>query len=120
MIGKDIKRVVLFVCITFLLSANGWSQSTSRSNSDQTIISNWSRLGIDFEVKDLPQPDQSLIVMINLNEYEGLRLPDTDVEVNDLASGYTLIIYSNNKTILRKTDNPLFNNTDFPNTNKND
>lgn len=95
----------VFVCfITIILSTAGWSQniSSSRQEQPQVQLSNIDRLYLDYEVKDIANPNQDLVQQINLSLYDSYRQENTDVEVNDFPSGYTLILYSTNKTIFNK------------------
>jgi hypothetical protein len=95
----------LALVILMMLPVFCWSQSTNRQSTDAVVISNQQRLNFDFEVKNNSNPDQTLIAQIDLNSYESLRQENMDVEVNDHASGYTLIIYSKNKSFHRKSEN---------------
>ena len=88
--------------IIMMIPAFCWSQSTDRHATETTIVSNWDRLNIDFEVKDIPHPDENQVVQINLDQYESLRQENNDVEVHDTHSGYVLILYSTTKTFNKK------------------
>ncbi len=95
----------LFICIiAIVVSTTSWSQniSSSRSEQPQVQLSNIDRLYLDYEVKDIPNPNHDLVMQINLALYDTYRQENTDVEVDDFPSGYTLILYSTNKTIFNK------------------
>jgi hypothetical protein len=91
------------ICFLIFFSVTmSWSQSTSRMTAPQTGISNINRLYLDYEIKDNDHPDPALLQNINLALFEYQRLDDTDVEILDGVTDYTIILYSTNKVILNK------------------
>jgi hypothetical protein len=95
----------LALVILMMLPVFCWSQSTSRQSVEVIVPTNWERLHQDYEVKLVSNPNPDLIAQINLAQYENIREENVDIEVNDNVSGYTLIIYSKNKTFLHSSQN---------------
>lgn len=58
------------------------------------VPSNLDRYYIEYEVVGLETPSEDILADINLLQYEDLRLQHENVEVNDIATGFTLILYS--------------------------
>lgn len=54
-------------------------------------------LGVEYEIKDIPQPDSNRLLLIPYVELITHRAREVDVEVFDPASNYTVVLYSDVK-----------------------
>ena len=54
-------------------------------------------LGVEYEIKDVPQPDNNRLLLIPYVELTAHRARETDVEIFDPASNYTVVLYSDLK-----------------------
>lgn len=54
-------------------------------------------LGIEYEIKDIPQPDSNRLLLIPYVELITHRVREVDVEIFDPASNYTIVLYSDVK-----------------------
>ncbi|TSJ45855.1 hypothetical protein [Fluviicola chungangensis] len=54
-------------------------------------------LGIEYEIKDVPQPDSDRLLLIPYVELTAQRAREVDVEIFDPASNYTIVLYSDVK-----------------------
>lgn len=88
-----------------MLIFSGFSHAQSsnlpRIQTPQSI-DNYLRLNVEFEVKNNPSPDSTLIRAIPFHTYNRLRNQSEDLEIYDAASDYTIILYSDDKCKLNK------------------
>lgn len=54
-------------------------------------------LGVEYEIKDVPQPDSDRLLLIPYAELTAQRAREVDVEIFDPASNYTVVLYSDVK-----------------------
>ncbi len=54
-------------------------------------------LGVEYEIKDVPQPDSNRLLLIPYVELTAQRAREVDVEIFDPASNYTIVLYSDVK-----------------------
>ena len=54
-------------------------------------------LGVEYEIKDVPQPDNNRLLLIPYVELTVHRARENDVEIFDPASNYTIVLYSDVK-----------------------
>nr|WP_294862379.1 hypothetical protein [uncultured Fluviicola sp.] len=54
-------------------------------------------LGVEYEIKDVSQPDNNRLLLIPYVELTAHRARETDVEIFDPASNYTIVLYSDVK-----------------------
>jgi hypothetical protein len=54
-------------------------------------------LGVEYEIKDVPQPDNNRLLLIPYVELTVHRTRENDVEIFDPASNYTIVLYSDVK-----------------------
>jgi hypothetical protein len=80
---------IIFSFISLLL----YSQD-SKSVLPLHIPNNIERYKLDFEIKNAVSLDTSLVLTLNIDQYEHLRQETINVEVFDSASNVTLVIYS--------------------------
>ena len=92
-----LKFTSLFI---LLLAVFAFSSNAQQSMPDTK--SNYSRLNIDFEVKDNPNPDVNLLNNINLDNYEQYRKIDKRTVVTETFTGYILILYSQKETDINR------------------
>lgn len=59
-------------------------------------------LGVEYEIKDVPQPDSNRLLLIPYAELTAHRAREVDVEIFDPASNYTIVLYSDLKCQLNK------------------
>ncbi len=57
------------------------------------------RYKLDFEIVGLAEPTAELLEVLDLDQYEELRLPDVNVEVYDAATDFHIILYAVNDAI---------------------
>lgn len=62
----------------------------------------FSRLGVDYLIKDNPTPNADIIRAMPFPEYEKQRHETIDIEVTDVPSGYVIILFSEEKCRLNK------------------
>ncbi len=93
-----------------ILPALLWSfcsigQTQKQMTPDSKKLSNISRYSIDYELKDqlFVDGDSSILNLINLEQYENLRLQSEDVEILDASTEKIIILFSIDKAINRKT-----------------
>lgn len=67
------------------------AQSVSELKS---LPSNFDRYYVDYEIVGLTNPTFSDLADLDLNQYEDLRLQTSPITVEDVATGYILILYS--------------------------
>ena len=79
---------------------------------------NMERLKIDFEVKNLVQPDSAKINRIDFNQYEKLRSLNDRTEVFDKTSGYTIVLYSKKECDENRKNLPAKNFFQMPRSDK--
>lgn len=51
-------------------------------------------LGVEYEIKDVPEPDQARLILIPYEEISMNRLKESNVEIFDPNSNYTIVLYS--------------------------
>lgn len=54
-------------------------------------------LGVEYEIKNVPQPDSNRLSLIPYAQLTMLRKQEADVEVYDPESNYTIVLYSDLK-----------------------
>lgn len=54
-------------------------------------------LGVEYEIKNVPQPDNDRLLLIPYVKLTSQRQPEVDVEIFDPASNYTIVLYSDTK-----------------------
>lgn len=54
-------------------------------------------LGVEYEIKDVSQPDNNRLSLIPYVELTAHRSREVDVEIFDPASNYTIVLYSDVK-----------------------
>jgi hypothetical protein len=86
-----------FTSLTLLLLI-AFAVSSNAQQMVSYVKSNYSRLNIDFEVKDNAKPDRQMLSSINLDNYEQLRKINKRVVITDITTGYILILYSQKET----------------------
>ena len=94
------KLLLLFMLVVSLTSM---AQQNPTSRQQQTEgINYFSRLGVDFEIKDNPTPDPDLIQSIKFEQYNRQRHATLDLEFLDPTTNYIIILYSEEKCKLNK------------------
>lgn len=89
-------KLLFLTCIVFIASSTFAQSSTSKMQQPVTV-NYMAYLHIVYEIKNVPSPDPDLIAQIPFETYNQLRLSSQDVEVIDPLSGYTVILYSEEK-----------------------
>ena len=51
-------------------------------------------LGVEYEIKDIPEPDHDRLLQIPYSEISSHRAHDANVEIYDPVSNYTIVLYS--------------------------
>ncbi len=87
---KTLLLILLSVC-AFSATAQTGKEQTSLVYPVQQL------LGVEYEIKDMPQPDNDRLLLIPYVELTSQRQPNVDVEIFDPASNYTIVLYSDTK-----------------------
>lgn len=92
----------LFVLLlAYKVSAQETANPSSRQ--EQPLATDYySRLGVDYSIKDNPSPNPDVIRSIPFPNYEKYRMESTDLEIPDAVSGYVIILFSEEKCRLNK------------------
>jgi hypothetical protein len=100
-----------------ILPALFWSfcsiGQTQKQMTPDLKLSNISRYSIDYELKNqiFLDGDSSILNLINLEQYENLRLQSEDIEIVDASTEKIIILFSIDKAIARKTKRISLNQT---------
>lgn len=62
-----------------------------------TTVTNIDRYKVDYEIKNISNPSNELLMSLNLSQYEELRLDVNDLEISDEENNVVIILYSNQK-----------------------
>jgi hypothetical protein len=102
----------LYLFIPLLWSSVSFGQ-TERKMTPIHIPTNIERYQLDYELKDYTfvNGDSSILTLINLEQYEHLRLQNQDVEISDDSTEKIIILFSIDKAIARKTKRISLNQT---------
>lgn len=96
--------------ILLVLGLVCYSYCSAQSVSELKVIpSNLERYKIDYEIVGLPNPTESDVADLDLNQYEDLRSQTTSIIIEDASTGYVLLLYSINESI--KNWQGLLNNS---------
>lgn len=91
-------KILLPFVLLLAIHANAQEPINPVSRKEQPAsIDYFSRLGVDFEIKDNPSPNEDLIRSIPFPEYEKNRHATIDLEIPDPTSGYVIILFSEEK-----------------------
>jgi hypothetical protein len=86
--------------ILFVLGIVCYSCCSAQSVSElKTLPSNIDRYYVDYEIVGMTNPTAIDVADIDLNQYEDLRLSGASIVVEDVTTGYTLILYSIEQSI---------------------
>ncbi|MGV3609784.1 MAG: hypothetical protein ACO1N0_02470 [Fluviicola sp.] len=87
-------KALLFV----LLSACSFSAAAQTGKQQTPIVYPVQQLlGIEYEIKNVPQPDNDRLLLIPYVQLISQRQSEVDVEIYDPASDYTIVLYSDTK-----------------------
>ena len=102
----------LYLFIPLLWSSVSFGQ-TERKMTPIHIPTNIERYQVDYELKDYTfvNGDSSILTLINLEQYEHLRLQNQDVEISDDSTEKIIILFSIDKAINRKSKHISINQT---------
>ncbi len=93
----------LLLLIFTLFSIPAFAQQNPSSRMEQSAGMNYfSRLGVDYEIKDNPSPDPDMIALIPFEIYNRQRHATEDLEFSDPTTNYVIILYSEKKCSLNK------------------
>lgn len=93
----------LLLLIFTLISVSAIGQQNPSSRMEQSAgIDYFSRLGVDYEIKDNPTPDPDAIALIPFEIYNRQRHSSSDLEFTDPTTNYIIILYSEEKCRLNK------------------
>ncbi|ASS50511.1 MAG: hypothetical protein A2724_10115 [Fluviicola sp. RIFCSPHIGHO2_01_FULL_43_53] len=93
----------LLLLIFTLVSLSATAQQNPSSRMEQPSGMNYfSRLGVDYEIKDNPSPDADVIALIPFEIYNRQRHATQDLEFTDPTTNYVIILYSEEKCRLNK------------------
>lgn len=87
-------KIVMF-SFAVILSSLSYSQTTREQVPINYPVVQL--LGIEFEIKDVPQPDTQRLQLIPYAALCSHRLPESDQEIYDPVSNYTVILYSDSR-----------------------
>lgn len=85
------RNFILSFALCLILSVSGKAQSIATLKSPPTLLE---RYLIDYEVVGLQDPNESDLSLLDLNQYEDLRLEDENLTITDAVTGYDVILYS--------------------------
>lgn len=85
--------------ILFFLFTGTLLKAQSLSDLKMTLPSVSERYMMDYQIQGLLRPSADTLVSLDLDQYEPLRQVDVDVDVFDVATGFTITLYSTNKAI---------------------
>jgi len=77
-------------------------QNLSLREEQPTGIDYYSRLYVEFEIKDNPNPNPDMVRSIPFETYNRQRSATTDLEFTDPTTNYIIILYSDEKCRLNK------------------
>jgi hypothetical protein len=96
-------RKLLTFALLITTSVNAQEPVLPVSRMEQPAsIDYFTRLGVDYLIKDNPTPNQDVIRSIPFPEYEKNRHATMDLEIPDPVSGYVIILFSEEKCRLNK------------------
>lgn len=89
-----------------VLSANAQTSqyiSQEERNEASLAASPIKRIGVDFELKDQPNPSVETLAKINLSNIELYRKEDQRAEYFEPQSGLIIVVYTANEATAKKT-----------------
>ena len=95
----------LLLSFVLLLALHTYAQepvSPVSRKEQPASIDYFTRLGVDFLIKDIASPNPDLIRSIPFQEYEKNRHATIDLEIPDPTSGYVIILFSEEKCRFNK------------------
>jgi len=108
---------LIFLISGLVFSFISFSQKTQKYAGQNIVILNTQRYYVDFEIEDFSlstQSDSLIVNQIDLNSMEESRLESDDieieVEINNIE--YTIILYSYQKTALKKGNHGIILETE--------
>ncbi len=93
------------ILLLFLLTCSTpiMAQQNPTSREEQSAgIDYYLRLGVEFEIKDNPNPNPDLVRSIPFETYNRQRNATIDLEFTDPTTNYIIILYSDEKCKLNK------------------
>lgn len=95
----------LILLVTILLCSNIFWAQTDKIALPAVSVQNIEHYKIDFEVIGFQNGVDTVYVnSLSLSEFEHNRKKDEDVTVYDLNMGYSIILYSYDKVLIRKSE----------------
>lgn len=85
-----------------ILASPAMAQNPSTRLEQTTGIDYYLWLGVDFEIKDNPNPDPDIIRSIPFETYHHQRHATVDQEITDSLTNYVIILYSEERCRLNK------------------
>ena len=96
-------KILLPFLLLLAIHVSAQETANPSSRKEQHLSTDYySRLGVDYLIKDNPSPNADLIRVIPFPEYEKHRHETMDLEISDPASGYIIILFSEEKCRLNK------------------
>ncbi len=90
-------RLILGCFFCMLIVSATHAQNISELKSPPTLLE---RYLIDYEIVGLENPTESDLSALDLNQYEDQRLQNESIVITDITTGYTIILYSINESML--------------------
>ena len=91
-----------FLLFAFILCGTVVFSQSGKSTDQVPVINNVQRYKIDYEIKNATSVDSTLVLSLNLDQYEHLRTENTDVEIVSVKPSAVIILYSIEKCQLNK------------------
>lgn len=91
--------LLLFIAFSFPVLAQ---QNSSSRLEQSTGIDYFLWLGVDYEIKDNPNPNPDMVRSIPFETYHNQRHATVDVEITDPSTNYVIILYSEERCRLIK------------------
>lgn len=82
----------------FLFSGLEVFSQNGKEAANTSVVNNIQRYKLDYEIKNATSIDSTLVLSLDLDQYEHLRTESTDVEIVSVRPAATIILYSVEKT----------------------
>ncbi len=104
MMNSKLRFVIAFFSFAFLTSTAATAQTARYMTAEELRVpTHFERLGVDFEIKNMPNPDMTTLNGLDLSGIENHRLEAARSEYTDTATGWVIVVYSAEETTRKKT-----------------
>lgn len=92
-------KPLLLICISLFFVYTAFSQSRQVQPQEQNYAQ-W--IYVEYEIKGLEHPDPVLLNQLPFETYNQQRLESQDLEIQDAATGWVVVLYSEEKCAFNK------------------